>query len=82
MGLGTSPKILVNRFDWIDIAQYNFLYINKYQKILYFGNVDILNNIGLKIGYDNLYYVNIEQMSIPSYFKILKKIKDKVIIFV
>lgn len=47
--------------------------INNYDKIFYSGNIEILNEL-LKQYSDKIYYINIEQMSHPSYYKMIRQI--------
>lgn len=52
------------------------LNIEEYEKIFYTGNIEILNLL-LKINNtfpEKIYYINIEQMSHPSYYKIIRRI--------
>ncbi len=49
------------------------LNIKNYDIILYSGNIEILNEL-LKKYSDKIYYINIEQMSKPSYYKMNRQI--------
>ena len=50
------------------------LNLDDYDKIFYSGNIEILNEL-LKEYSDKIYYINIEQMSHPSYYKMNRQIK-------
>ena len=70
---------------YYDVNTFNTKILNtidydKYQKILYCGNIDILDNILQKINnnYKKLYYINIEQLSHKDYFNVLNKINKNI----
>ena len=67
----------IENLNLIEFENMNFL---KYDKIFYTGNLTILKLLIEKINYDfdKIYYINIEQMSIPSYFKLLKTIDNRI----
>lgn len=50
-------------------------YLNK---IIFCGNVSPVNKILNSYNADNLYYLNIEQMSHPSYYKLIRNLKDNI----
>jgi hypothetical protein len=67
----------IENLNLIEFEDLNFL---KYDKIFYSGNLTILKLILYNKNYDlnNFFYVNIEQMSIPSYFKLIKTIDMRI----
>ena len=56
--------------------KFKLLELNKYNKILYTGDLNFLNILGqiLKNNIKNLYYINIEQLSHPSYYTLFRTI--------
>ena len=65
--------ILFFEISSFDINNINF---DQYNIIFYSGDINIINLILDKINnnYDKLYFINIEQMSHPSYYKLIRNI--------
>ena len=56
--------------DIINNNVFNNIVFNAYTHVLYFGSFDVFNSV-VKRKNINLYYVNIEQLSIKSYYRLL-----------
>lgn len=54
--------------------------INKYDKVFYGGNIDIFNNIFIKLIKDikKIYFINIEQLSNDSYYNSISRINNNI----
>jgi hypothetical protein len=69
-------------FEIINFNNENLLNINfnKYNKIFYTGDLEILKYITFIINYDfnKLYFINIEQMSHPSYYKMIRNVDTNI----
>ena len=61
------------------VNDFNKLNFFNYDKIFYTGEIDILNIILHKINnnYKKIYYINIEQLSHPSYYKMLRNLSTE-----
>jgi hypothetical protein len=68
--------------NYYDIASINHidvlldLNIDKYNKILYSGNIDLFHIIKYKFKNKKIYYINIEQLSHMNYYKYIKNIDN------
>ena len=56
------------------------LHVTKYNKIFYTGDLEILKLLMYKINYDynKIYFINIEQMSHPSYYSMIRNIDTNI----
>ena len=83
-------KFIINNYNNInveiktfDISQFNLNEFNNinfdiYNKILYSGDINILNLIVQKYNFKKIYFINIEQMSHHSYYKLIRNIDLKI----
>ena len=62
-----------NDLNSININNINSVNFEKYDKIFYSGDFDMLNYLLQKINnnYKKIYFINVEQMSHPSYYKMI-----------
>lgn len=76
----TNIKIIYYDINLFNINNLKELNLNFYHKIFYSGNIDIfkelINNIEYKS--NKIYFINIEQMSHPSYYKLIREIDNKI----
>lgn len=69
-----TKTILINEDDdYINIFKNNYKKKNKY---IFLGNIYCINEIYEKYKDNNFYYLNIEQMSIPSYYDVVKRLNS------
>ena len=53
-------------------------YYNNKNKYIFSGNIDSINNLFEKYKDNNFYFLNIEQMSVESYFNIIKRLNSNI----
>lgn len=65
--------IIYENDDYINIFK---KYYNKENKFIFCGNVDLINILFEKYKSNNFYFLNIEQMSVKSYYNIVKRLNN------
>jgi hypothetical protein len=68
-------------YNLLDISNFSFnnLHLNKYDKIFYSGDLNMLNHIiQLANNFSKIYYINIEQLSHPSYYTLFRTIHKEI----
>ena len=65
--------IIYENDDYINIFK---KYYNKENKFIFCGNVDLINILFEKYKSNNFYFLNIEQMSVKSYYNIVKRLNS------
>ena len=75
-------KVEILFFEIIDFNHTNLHNINfkKYNKIFYSGDLEVLKSITnmIKYHHNKVYFINIEQMSHPSYYKMIRNIDTSI----
>jgi len=71
-------NILYYDLEIFNIELLKDINFNLYKKIIYCGNIDILNILLKKVNYTKLNYLNIEQLSQTNYYKELRKINKNI----
>ena len=66
--------------DNFDVSYLDKLNLEKYDKIFYTGDFEILNNIIEKVSfnYEKIYFINIEQLSNPSYYRMIRNLNTNI----